>query len=138
MKSTKILVQATLAADMQKVWDYYTKPEYITKWNFASDDWHCPSASNDMKIGGKYLARMEAKDGSFGFEFSAKYDSIALGESFQYTIEDGRIVNVNFEKAGNNTLIKVEFEAESVNSIELQKGGWQAILDNFKKYIEAN
>ena len=70
MKSTKILVQATLAADMQKVWDYYTKPEYITKWNFASDDWHCPSASNDMKIGGKYLARMEAKDGSFGFEFS--------------------------------------------------------------------
>ena len=138
MKSTKILVQATLAADMQKVWDYYTKPEYITKWNFASDDWHCPSASNDMKIGGKYLARMEAKDGSFGFEFSATYDSIAPGESFQYTIEDGRIVYVNFEKAGNNTLIKVEFEAESVNSIELQKGGWQAILDNFKKFTESN
>ncbi len=138
MQATKIVVQATIAADKQKVWDYYTKPEYITKWNFAADSWHCPSASNDMRVGGKYVARMEAKDGSFGFDFGATYDSITPGESFQYTIADGRKVNVDFEKAGSNTIVKVAFDAETMNSVEMQKGGWQTILDNFKKYTENN
>jgi uncharacterized protein YndB with AHSA1/START domain len=138
MEATKILVQATIAADKQKAWDYYTKPEYITKWNFASDDWHCPSATNDMRVGGKYNARMEAKDGSFGFDFEATYDEIIPGESFQYTMPDGRRVNVSFEDSGSQTEVKVLFDAETVNSVELQKGGWHMILDNYKKFTEGN
>ena len=136
MEATKIQVQANVAADKQKAWDFYTKPEHIVKWNFASDDWQCPRATNDMRVGGKYSARMEAKDGSFGFE--AVYDQIIPGENFQYTMPDGRLVNVEFEKNGNSTNVKVLFDAESVNSLELPKGGWQTILDNYKKYAEKN
>ena len=138
MEATKIQVQANVAADKQKAWDFYTKPEHIVKWNFASDDWQCPRATNDMRVGGKYSARMEAKDGSFGFDFEAVYDQIVPGEKFQYTMPDGRLVNVVFEKNGNSTNVKVLFDAESVNSLELQKGGWQTILDNYKKYAEKN
>ncbi len=138
MEATKIQVQANVAADKQKAWDFYTKPEHIVKWNFASDDWQCPRATNDMRVGGKYSARMEAKDGSFGFDFEAVYDQIVPGEKFQYTMPDGRMVNVEFEKNGNSTNVKVLFDAESVNSLELQKGGWQTILDNYKKYAEKN
>lgn len=138
MEATKIQVQANVAADKQKAWDFYTKPEHIVKWNFASDDWQCPRATNDMRVGGKYSARMEAKDGSFGFDFEAVYDEIVPGEKFQYTMPDGRLVNVEFEKNGNSTNVKVLFDAESVNSLELQKGGWQTILDNYKKYAEKN
>ncbi|MBK6397674.1 MAG: SRPBCC family protein [Bacteroidetes bacterium] len=138
MEATKIQVQANVAADKQKAWDFYTKPEHIVKWNFASDDWQCPRATNDMRVGGKYSARMEAKDGSFGFDFEAVYDEIVPGEKFQYTMPDGRMVNVEFEKNGNSTNVKVLFDAESVNSLELQKGGWQTILDNYKKYAEKN
>ncbi|MBL0033711.1 MAG: SRPBCC family protein [Bacteroidetes bacterium] len=138
MEATKIQVQANVAADKQKAWDFYTKPEHIVKWNFASDDWQCPRATNDMRVGGKYSARMEAKDGSFGFDFEAVYDQIVPGEKFQYTMPDGRVVNVEFEKNGNSTNVKVLFDAESVNSLELQKGGWQTILDNYKKYAEKN
>ncbi len=138
MEATKFLVHATITADKQKAWDYYTKPEYKTKWNFASDDWHCPSATNDLRVGGKYSARMEAKDGSSGFDFEATYDEIIPGESFQYTMPDGRRVNVSFEKSGSQTEVKVLFDAETVNSIELQKGGWQMILDNYKKFTEGN
>jgi uncharacterized protein YndB with AHSA1/START domain len=89
MATTKITVQATISADRKKVWEFYTKPEHITKWNFASDDWFCPSATNDMRVGGKYSARMEAKDGSFGFDFEAIYDEITAGEKFSYTMLDG-------------------------------------------------
>ena len=138
MEATKIQVQANVAADKQKAWDFYAKPEHIVKWNFASDDWQCPRATNDMRVGGKYSARMEAKDGSFGFDFEAVYDQIVPGEKFQYTMPDGRLVNVEFEKNGNSTNVKVLFDAESVNSLELQKGGWQTILDNYKKYAEKN
>ncbi|MBK8363802.1 MAG: SRPBCC domain-containing protein [Bacteroidetes bacterium] len=137
MEATKFRFRQT-AADKQKAWDFYTKPEHIVKWNFASDDWQCPRATNDMRVGGKYSARMEAKDGSFGFDFEAVYDQIVPGEKFQYTMPDGRLVNVEFEKNGNSTNVKVLFDAESVNSLELQKGGWQTILDNYKKYAEKN
>ncbi|MBK6397444.1 MAG: SRPBCC domain-containing protein [Bacteroidetes bacterium] len=137
MESNKIQVQANVAADKQKAWDFYTKPEHIVKWNFASDDWQCPRATNDMRVGGKYSARMEAKDGSFGFDFEAVYDEIVPGEKFQYTMPDGRMVNVEFEKNGNSTNVKVLFDAESVNS-GASKGGWQTILDNYKKYAEKN
>src|SRR5690554_2589327 len=91
MNSTKITIETTINADTNKVWDYWTKPEHITKWNFASDDWHCPKAENDMIVGGIYTARMEAKDGSFGFDLKAVYDEIVPFEKIVYTMEDGKI-----------------------------------------------
>ena len=136
--STKLTVHATINANRKKVWDYYTKPEHITKWNFADPSWHCPNAENDMRIGGKYRARMEAKDGSFGFDFEAVYTKLDEGERFTYVMPDGREVIVDFLDMGNKTDMIVKFDAETENPIEMQKGGWQAILDNFKKYTEAN
>ncbi|MES2004852.1 MAG: SRPBCC family protein [Bacteroidota bacterium] len=138
MSATKITVQATISADAKKVWDYYTSPEHITKWNFASDDWQCPRAANDMRVGGKYSARMEAKDGSWGFDFEAVYDEVVDGERFSYTMPDGRQASMVFQHLGNHTEVIVTFDAETMNSVEMQKGGWQAILDNFKRYAENN
>jgi uncharacterized protein YndB with AHSA1/START domain len=138
MKGDKIIIQAIVSADIEKVWDYYTLPEHITKWNFASEDWQCPYASNDMRVGGKYLARMEAKDGSFGFDFEAVYDQIIVAESFSYTMPDGREVQVTFDDAGGKTEVSVSFDAETENPVEMQRAGWLTILNNFKKYTEMN
>lgn len=138
MSTTKITVTAIVSADIKKVWDYYTNPKHITKWNFASDDWQCPGATNDMRAGGKYFARMEAKDGSFGFDFEAIYDEVIDGEKFSYTMADGRQASVTFKKLDNKTEVVVVFDAETENSEEMQRSGWQAILDNFKKYAENN
>ncbi len=136
MQTNTITVEATISASVQKVWDCYTKPEHITKWNFAADSWTCPRASNELKAGGKYFARMEAKDGSVGFDFEAIYDEVVIGQKLSYTMGDGRKAAVSFEKSGSQTHVSVTFEAESTNSLELQKNGWQAILNNFKKYTE--
>ncbi|PXX28443.1 SRPBCC family protein [Arenibacter sp. ARW7G5Y1] len=138
MEKTKIMVQVTISDGVDKVWGYYTKPEHIVKWNFASDDWHCPYASNDMRVGGKYSSRMEAKDGSFGFDFEAVYDEVMPNKQFAYTMLDGRQAKVTFYELNHRTTVKVNFDAETENSIEKQRGGWQAILDNFKKYTESN
>lgn len=135
---SKVTITATINADIKKAWDYYTKPEHIVKWNFADPSWHCPSASNDMRAGGKYSARMEAKDGSFGFDFEAIYDEIVNGEKFTYTMPNGRQVTVVFKKNGKQTEVIVTFDPERENPIEMQKGGWQAILDSFAKYAETN
>ena len=137
MTKTKVTVKATIKASAKKVWDYYTNPTHITKWNFADPSWHCPNAENDMKIGGKYKARMEAKDGSFGFDLEAIYTELVPGEKFTYAMAD-REVSVTFDKQGDKTEIVIVFDAENINPIEMQRGGWQAILDNFKKYTEAN
>ena len=136
--SNKITVDATINANTQKAWDYYTKPEHITKWNFADPSWHCPKAENDMKVGGKYSARMEARDGSFGFDFKATYNDIVPGKSFTYTMPDGRVVVVDFVPNGDKTNLKIAFDAESQNPVEMQKAGWQSILNNFKDYVESN
>lgn len=136
MNTTKVTIQAVVMADRQKVWDYYTNPNHITKWNFAIDTWHCPTASNDMRVGGKYLARMEAKDGSFGFE--ATYNEIAEGEKFTQTMTDKRVVEVIFKELGDKTELTIIFDAENENSVDMQQQGWQLILDNFKKYTEQN
>jgi len=133
----KIKVQATISANKQKVWDYYTMPEHITKWNFASDDWCCPTASNDLKVGGRYVARMEAKDGSFGFDFDANYTEIHEGRSFSYEF-GGRYATVEFNEQEGQTEVTISFDPEKENSVELQRQGWQSILDNFKKHTEAN
>ena len=138
MEATKITIHATISAGIQKVWNYYTQPEHITKWNFASPDWNCPSASNDMRIGGKYTARMEAKDGSFGFEFEATYSEITENQKFVYIMPDGREVSVSINEDNHLTNITVCFDAETENSVELQREGWQAILNNFKNYVENN
>ncbi len=137
MKTIKITVQATVAADKNKVWEYYTNPKHITQWNFADPSWHCPTASNDLQIGGRYIARMEAKDGSFGFDFEAVYTEISLEEKFTYEF-GGRFSTVEFKDTNGQTEITVSFDPETENSIELQRNGWQAILDNFKKYTETN
>ena len=134
---TLITVENTVNADVEKVWEYFTKPEHVVNWNNASEDWFTPRADNDLRVGGNFVYRMEAKDGSFGFDFGGTYDKIKNNELIEYTIGDGRKVTVNFFSDGKNKTRVVErFEAENMNSIEMQKAGWQAILDNFKKYTE--
>lgn len=134
----KITISAIVQADIRKAWDYYTQPEHITGWNFASDDWHCPRATNDMRVGGQYCGRMEAKDGSFGFDFVAVYTAINVNESFTYVGPEGRVIDVFFKTLGNDTEVVIQFDPETVNPIELQRNGWQAILNNFKKYTETH
>ena len=137
MKAKRIEVKTTINADKTKVWDFYTNPKHIIHWNFAHPSWHCPSAENNLKIGGKYCARMEAKDGSFGFNFEAMYTEIKDQEQFTYQFDD-RFATVKFISNANNTEINIVFDPENENPIEVQKGGWQAILENFKKYVESN
>lgn len=137
MAQEKISISAIVSANKQKVWDYYTKPEHITKWNFADPSWHCPKATNDLRVGGRYVARMEAKDGSFGFDFEAVYTEINLGEYFSYEF-GGRYAQVEFKETNGETEVSVTFDPETENSIELQRDGWQSILNNFKKYTESN
>ncbi|MBL7740592.1 MAG: SRPBCC family protein [Chitinophagaceae bacterium] len=136
--TTVITVENTVNAPVAKVWDYWNKPEHITQWNHASDDWHSPWAKNDLQVGGRLESRMEAKDGSFGFDFWGIYDVIREHEYIEYTLGDNRKVKVTFTADGNITRVSESFEAESTHSVEMQKGGWQAILDNFKKYTEAS
>ena len=133
-----ITVATTVNAPVAKVWEFWTNPKHITNWNNASDDWHTPRAENDLRVGGKFLSRMEAKDGSMGFDFNGVYDEVKTNELIAYTMEDGRKVKINLEDLGNETNITETFEAENENPVELQRGGWQSILDNFKKYTEEN
>lgn len=124
-------------APAEKVWKCWTEPEHIMKWNNASEDWFTPFAETDLIVNGRFLSRMEAKDGSFGFDFTGIYNQVKLYESIAYTLDDGRKVKVTFIEEDNKTEVIETFEAESVNSVEMQQGGWQAILDNFKKYTES-
>jgi uncharacterized protein YndB with AHSA1/START domain len=136
MNTSAITVEATVNAPIEKVWKEWTMPEHIKQWNQASDDWHTPFAENDLRTGGKFSSRMEAKDGSFGFDFGGTYDLVEPFKSISYTMGDGRKVTVNFEAMGNQTKVKETFEPESQNSPEMQRTGWQAIMDSFKKYAE--
>ncbi len=135
--ATKITVTATINAPVAKVWELWNAPEHIVKWNTASDDWHSPKSVNDLRPGGKFETRMEAKDGSFGFDFGGVYDEVEENELIAYTMGDGRRVRVIFSASGNTTTVTETFDAEDTHSVEMQQGGWQAILDNFKKYTEA-
>lgn len=135
---TVITIETTINAPVEKVWENWTNPKHITQWNNASDDWHTPRAENDLRVGGSFSSRMEAKDGSMGFYFGGIYDVITNHEYIAYTLGDGRKVNVNFTADGSSTKVVESFEAESTNPVEMQRGGWQAILDNFKKYTEGN
>lgn len=135
--NTVITIEAIVNAPIETIWKTWNEPEHITKWNHASDDWHSPRAENDLRVGGKFLIRMEAKDGSFGFDFGGTYDEVEPNQLISYSIGDGRKVKVVFAKEGNATKITTSFEAETTNPVEMQKGGWQAILNNFKKYAES-
>jgi uncharacterized protein YndB with AHSA1/START domain len=137
-EKTVITVESTIDQPVEKVWDYWTKPEHITQWCNASDDWHAPRAENDVRTGGSFLTRMEAKDGSFGFDFGGTYDAVRKNEYIEYTMGDGRNVKITFKRQGDKTKVVESFEAEALHSVEMQRGGWQAILDNFKKYTESN
>lgn len=132
---SKIQIQALVGAPVQKVWECWTQPRHITKWNFASPDWQCPRAENDLRVGGKYLARMEAKDGSFGFDFEAVYDEVVDQKRITYTMSDGRKSTTEFKSVGAQTQVTTVFDAETENPVEMQKAGWQAILDSFAGYV---
>jgi len=136
MKVDKIKVAAIIEADRSKVWTYYTDTAHIVNWNFADPSWHCPRAENDLVVGGRYLSRMEAKDGSMGFDFEAVYTEIVVEQHFVYEFS-GRQVKVEFFGSDNATEVRVSFDPETENPIEMQKNGWQAILDNFKQYAES-
>lgn len=134
----EITVETPVKAPVEKVWKLFTAPEHITKWNNASADWHTPAAQNDLKVNGRFVYRMEAKDGSFGFDFGGVYNEVKPNEVIAYKIDDGRKVKVTFEKEGTATKVIETFEAEDENPIDLQQGGWQSILNNFKNYVESN
>ena len=136
MQKTKITVSTIVNAPIDVVWDSWVKPEHITKWCQASDDWHAPFAENDARTGGKFKTTMAAKDGSFSFDFEGIYNKVDVNKSIEYDIADGRKVEITFNQKGDATEIIETFEAESTHPIEMQRSGWQAILDNFKKYTE--
>ena len=135
---TAITVETTIKAPLEKVWKYWTEPKHITKWCHASDDWHAPYAENDVRTNGRFKTTMSAKDGSVSFDFEGIYSNVIDQKEISYDIMDGRKVKVLFSKQGNETSVIETFEAENVNSIEMQRGGWQAILENFRKYCEEN
>ncbi len=132
-----ITVETTINTTIEKVWDCFTNPEHIVNWNYASDDWHTTAAKNDLKVNGIFSYRMEAKDGSFGFDFMGTYTVVKTFEEIAYTLGDNRKANIQFTQTAAGVSVVEIFEAENENPIELQQTGWQAILDNFKKYAEA-
>ena len=137
-EKVNITVKVKINAPVEKVWRLWTTPENIVKWNNASESWHTTRAENDLRVGGEFLSRMEAKDESMGFDFEGVYEAVKTNELIIYRIGDGRKVKIEFTGKGNETKVVEKFEAESTNSLKLQRSGWQAILDNFKKYSEEN
>lgn len=131
-----ITVQTIVDVPVEKAWDYWTKPEHITKWTFASDDWEAPFAENDLQVNGKFKTRMQSKDKTEGFDFTGRYTYVKEHELIEYVMDDGRKVSILFERIDNHTQIIETFDPESENPSEMQRNGWQAILNNFKKYAE--
>lgn len=134
--NTQITVSVIINQSIDKVWDAFTNPNRVTQWNFAIDDWHCPQAENNLVEGGKFNYRMEAKDGSMGFDFTGTFDKIKPTSQLDITLDDGRLMKVTFEEKEHSTIVTETFDAEDQNPIEMQEQGWQLILNNFKKYSE--
>lgn len=136
MNKLKVITEINKPID--EVWDAFNNPEHIVKWNFAQESWECPYAKNDLRVGGKLESRMQAKDGSFGFDFIGTYNEVKENELIKYQMKDGREVEVIFERLSDDkTKVTENFEPENQNPLEFQKDGWQAILDNFKNYSES-
>lgn len=131
-----ITVRTSTKESLEKAWDYFTKPEHIVNWCFASDDWHCPKATNDLKTGGTFSTTMASKDGAMSFDFGGTYSEVIPLKKYTYTIEDGRKVTLKFNVIDNTVIITENFEPENSNPLDMQRDGWQAILDNYKKYLE--
>lgn len=131
-----ISVRISTKENLEKVWDYFTNPKHIVNWCFASEDWHAPKAENDLRTGGTFTTTMAAKDGSSGFDFGGTYNEVIPQQKYTYTMEDGRKVTVKFEKMDDSVIVTENFKPEYQNTMELQREGWQAILENFKKYLE--
>lgn len=138
MENQTITIKTSVNAPVARVWEVWSNPEDIKQWSVASPDWHTPRAENDLRAGGAFNNRMEAKDGSFGFDFTGVYDEVTLHELIVYTMGDGRKVVVHFKSNGDTTDIIETFEAENTNPLEMQRNGWQAMLDNFKRYVETD
>ncbi|MBO2944538.1 SRPBCC family protein [Paenibacillus sp. F411] len=132
----KVTVEATVQAPIEKVWTYWTEPVHIMKWSYATEEWHVPKAENDLREGGAFLNRMEAKDGSMGFDFDGVYDTVKPHQEITYTLGDGRKVEILFEDQGGVTKVVQTFEAEATHAVEMQQQGWQAIMNHFKQYTE--
>ena len=132
----KITVETIVKAPIAKVWNAYTTPDDIKQWNAASDDWHTTSSTVDLRVGGAFTSRMEAKDGSFGFDFAGNYTKIVPGELLEFSFGDRACV-VEFVSGASGVTVRVTFDAESENPADMQRHGWQAILNNFSKYVEA-
>lgn len=133
-----VTVETQIGAPVENVWRYWTQPEHLVQWNNASDDWHTPHAENDLRPGGAFLSRMAARDGSTSFDFTGTYDRVEEYRHIEYTIADGRRVWITFTTSGDKTIVTETFETENMHSAEMQRAGWQAILNNFKKYVETN
>lgn len=137
-KKEKVRIETTINANLNKVWDFWTTPEHIMKWNNASEDWHTTKAENNLKVEGKFIYRMEAKDGSMGFDFGGTYTKVDENQCIECSLDDGRKVRVEFSEENDMTKVVEFFESEKVNPVEMQKSGWQSILNNFKRYVESN
>lgn len=136
MTSQQITVGTIVPVSPERAWDLFTDPDQITQWNFANDDWHCPSASTDLRVGGTHKARMEAKDGSFGFDFEGSYEEVDAPHALTLVLGDGRKARTTFEAVPEGTKVETSFDAESQNAAEMQRAGWQAILDNYRKHAD--
>ncbi len=137
-KESIITVETSVKAPIDKVWRYWSEPEHITRWATASDDWHAPYADNDLRKDGKFKTTMAAKDGSFSFDFEGVYTNVKQNNVIEYVMGDGRKAKILFEEKGNETRIVETFNPENENPLDMQRDGWQAILNNFKKYTESN
>lgn len=136
MSTQQIVVTAVVDAPQDVAWTVFTSPEHITQWNFASPDWCCPSADVDLRTGGTYTARMEARDGSMGFDFAGTYDEVEAPRVAALRLEDGRVARTEFSESDGKTTVQTTFDAEDVNPVEMQRAGWQAILDNYRAHAE--
>jgi len=134
---TILTVTVTVNVPIRRAWHFFTHPNHIVRWNGASEDWHCPQASNDLKVGGRFNYRMEARDASFAFDFEGTYTAVEAQKFIAYVMDDDRRVEISFEAKGDTTLVSEQFEAETMNPAEMQLAGWQAILDNFKQHTES-
>lgn len=138
MNKNPITVETIVKAPIEKVWEYWTKPEHIVKWAFAQDDWEAPHAENDVQVGGKFKTTMAAKDKSARFDFGGVYTAVKEHELIEYDMNDGRHAKVEFQETPEGVKVSVTFDPENQNSLEMQRNGWKAISDNFKKYVEGN
>lgn len=137
-ETKSITVRILTKESLEKVWDYFTNPKHIVNWNNASDDWHCPKAENDLTVGGTFSSTMASKEGKMSFDFNGTYTEVVPMKKFVYTIADGRKVTVKFDVMDDMVILTENFAPENENSMELQRAGWQAILENFRKYLENN